>query len=187
MRIINPTDVNNLLSSLYLAIQLQILDDSYVEELNIIEILKSTSDYEKITSDLVLAATKELLEFAHTNKYSLELMESFSQVIKEQANNTTINNFIYIITSFAVRIMSFFRQNLYAAKLLEILLLIAPDEPEILLQLSTAYQDSDQYIKGINTAKKLILCSETLMQKIFVNHTLIRALLTSTGYWDEAC
>ena len=187
LRIINPTDVNNLLSSLYLAIQLQILDDSYVEELNIIEILKSTSDYEKITSDLVLAATKELLEFAHTNKYSLELMESFSQVIKEQANNTTINNFIYIIISSAVRIMSFFRQNLYAAKLLEILLLIAPDEPEILLQLSTAYQDSDQYIKGINTAKKLILCSETLMQKIFVNHTLIRALLTSTGYWDEAC
>ncbi|TAE60043.1 MAG: O-linked N-acetylglucosamine transferase, SPINDLY family protein [Nostocales cyanobacterium] len=186
LRTINPTDVNNLLSSLYLAIQLQILDNDYLEELNIIEILESTSDYGDIKVDLVFTATKELLGFAYNHKDSLALMTVFAQVIKKQGNLDKINDFIYIVIAGSVRIMSFFRDNIQAAKILEILLTVSPEEPEILLQLSTAYQDADLYDEGINAARKLLSCSETLAQKVFANHTLLRGLMTATGYWDAA-
>ncbi|MDB9345594.1 tetratricopeptide repeat protein [Nodularia spumigena CS-586/05] len=185
LRIINPIDVNNLLSSFHLALQLKIFDDEYWQELNLIEILESISDYNQIEADLILKVTQDVLEFTPFADFTLDLIKIFSNIIKTQ--DKKIGKFIYIMIYAAVKIMSFFKRSRYAAKLLEILLLIAPEEPEILLQLSTAYQDSSQYAEGIDAAKKLVLCSETLTQKIFAHLILIRALMTSTGYWDEAC
>ncbi|HYW17849.1 MAG TPA: O-linked N-acetylglucosamine transferase, SPINDLY family protein [Nodularia sp. (in: cyanobacteria)] len=185
LRTINPTDINNLLSSFHLALQLQILDDEYWHELNLIEILESLSDYKQIESNFVLKVTQDILEFTPFADFALNLIKIFTNIIKTQDEN--IGEFTYIMISGSVKIMSLFKKNRYAAQILEILLLIAPEEPEIILQLSTAYQDSGQYSEGINLAKKLILCSDSLTQKIFGHLMLIRALLTSTGYWDEAC
>lgn len=185
LRTINPTDVNNLLSSLDLALQLKILDDEYFAELDIIEILESVSDFKDIDCDLLLKLTADILEFTPFADFTLDLIKIFTNIIKTQGKH--ISRYIYIVISASVKIMSFFRNSNYAAKILDILLFIDPEEPEILIPLSTAYQNSSQYLEGINTAKKLILSSETLWQKIFANHTLIRALMTSTGYWNEAC
>ncbi|MEA5580565.1 O-linked N-acetylglucosamine transferase, SPINDLY family protein [Nodularia harveyana UHCC-0300] len=185
LRTINPIDINNLLSSFHLALQLKIFDDDYWGELNLIDILESISDYSQVEGDLILKVTQDILEFTPFADFTLDLIKIFTNIIKMQREK--IGEFIYIMISGAVRIMSLFKKNTYAAKMLEILLLIAPEEPEILLPLSTAYQDSGQHTEGINTAKKLVLCSETLTQKVFATMMLIRALMTSTGYWDEAC
>ncbi|WP_414526830.1 O-linked N-acetylglucosamine transferase, SPINDLY family protein [Nodularia chucula] len=185
LRTINPTDINNLLSSFHLALQLKIFDDDYWHELNLIEILESISDYSQVQGDLILKITEDILEYTPFADFTLDLIKIFTNIIKIKCEK--ISEFIYVMISGAVKIMSVFKRNTYAAQILEILLLIAPEEPEILLQLSTAYQDSGQYAEGINTAKKLILFSESLTQKVFANMMLIRALMTSTGYWDEAC
>ncbi|HYW17848.1 MAG TPA: O-linked N-acetylglucosamine transferase, SPINDLY family protein [Nodularia sp. (in: cyanobacteria)] len=184
LRIINPTDVNNLLSSFDLAVQLKILSNAYLDELNIIEILESISDYNTIDSNLVLKVTENILELTPLVGYTLKFIKIFTNIIKYQGQN--ISEFRYIVVSGVIKIMTFFKRNRYAAQILEILLLISPENPDILLQLSTAYQDSRQYAEGINAAKKLLLCSETLTQKVYTHLTLIRALMTSTGYWDEA-
>ncbi|MBE9202127.1 MULTISPECIES: O-linked N-acetylglucosamine transferase, SPINDLY family protein [unclassified Nodularia (in: cyanobacteria)] len=185
LRTINPTDVNNLLSSFDLALQLKILDNAYWDELNIIEILESTSDYNQIDSNLVLKVTEHILDLTPLAGYTLKFIKIFTNIIKHQGQN--IREFRYIVISGVIKIMSFFKRNRYAAQILEILLLIGPEHPDTLLQLSTAYQDSRQYAEGINAAKKLLLCSETLTEKVYTHLTLIRALMTSTGYWDEAC
>ncbi|WP_353932705.1 O-linked N-acetylglucosamine transferase, SPINDLY family protein [Okeanomitos corallinicola TIOX110] len=185
LRNINPTDINNLFASIRLAIALEILDDDYLDELNIIEILESVPDYHTIDSNLVVKVTQEILEFTPLEKHGVDLIRIFTNIIKTQGQN--INEFIYAIIAGSVKIMSFFTRHSYAAQILEVLLSIAPEEPEILIPLSTAYQNARQHLEGINTAKKLVLYSETLAQKIFANHVLIRALMTSTGYWGEAC
>ncbi|MBE9202142.1 O-linked N-acetylglucosamine transferase, SPINDLY family protein, partial [Nodularia sp. LEGE 06071] len=184
LRTINPTDVNNLLSSVHLAIQLKILDNAYWDELNIIEILESVSDYNQIDSNLVVKVTENILELTPIEDYILDLIKIFTQIIKTQGQN--ISEFIYVMISGSVKLMSFLTKKTYAAQILEIVLLIDPEEPEILIQLITAYQNSDQHTKGINTAKKLLLCSHSLSQKIFANQVFIRALMTATGYGYEA-
>ncbi|MEA5580566.1 O-linked N-acetylglucosamine transferase, SPINDLY family protein [Nodularia harveyana UHCC-0300] len=185
LRSINPTDVNNLLSSFDLAVQLKILDDAYWDELNIIEILESTPDYNQIDCNLVLKVTKNILELTPLAGYTLNFIKIFTNIIKHQGQN--ISEFRYIVISGVINIKEFLKRNLYAAKILQILLKISPENQDILLQLSTAYQDSRQYSEGINTAKKLILYSETLTQKVYSHQTLLRALMASTGYWDDAC
>ncbi|NET73176.1 MAG: O-linked N-acetylglucosamine transferase, SPINDLY family protein, partial [Sphaerospermopsis sp. SIO1G2] len=182
---INPTNINNLFSSIRLAVALEILDDEYLEASNIIIILESISDYNSIDSNLVVKVTQEILEFTPLEKHGVDLIKIFTHIIKTQGKN--INEFIYAIIASSVKIMSFFSRHSYAAKILEVLLSIAPDEPEILIPLSTAYQNACEYLEGIETAKNLILCCESLPQKVFANHVLIRALMSSTGYWDEAC
>jgi predicted O-linked N-acetylglucosamine transferase (SPINDLY family) len=185
LRTINPTDINNLLHSLLLDIELNILDDEYFEELNIIECLESISDYQQIDGNLTVKVTQNVLEATPFANYTLNLVKACTQIIKHKGDY--FREFISVVIAGSVKIMSLFRRNIYAAELLESVLLISPEEPEILLQLSTAYQDAGEYDRGINAAKKLLLSCETLTQKIFANHILLRALMSSTGYWDEAC
>ncbi|WP_353932704.1 O-linked N-acetylglucosamine transferase, SPINDLY family protein [Okeanomitos corallinicola TIOX110] len=184
LRSINPTDVNNLLSSFDLAIQLKILDDAYWGELNLLETLESISDYNQIDSNLILKVTKNILELTPLARYILDFIKIFTNIIKHQDQN--IREFRYIVVAGVINIRNVLKRNYHAAQILEILLPISPENQDILLQLSTAYQDSYQYEQGINTAKKLILYSETLTQKVYAHQTLLRALMASTGYWDEA-
>ncbi|MDB9345593.1 O-linked N-acetylglucosamine transferase, SPINDLY family protein [Nodularia spumigena CS-586/05] len=185
LRSINPTDINNLLKSIHLAIQLEILNDEYLDELNILEILQSDVDYSQIDSNLVLQVSQEILDFAPLANFTFALIKLFTKVIHKQEENT--QNFINILIRAAIKIMSSFRNPSCASEILENLLLIAPENREILIQLSTAYQDSEKYSKGIDTAKQLNLIAKSLPEKVFSNHLLMRSLMRATGYWDETC
>ncbi|WP_414526831.1 O-linked N-acetylglucosamine transferase, SPINDLY family protein [Nodularia chucula] len=185
LRSIHPTDINNLLHSLHLAIQLEILDYEYLEELNLREILESDVDQISIDSNLVLQISQEVLDFAPLENFTLNLIKLFTNIIYKQGENT--QTFISILIYASVKIMSSFRNPSHAADILENLLLIAPENHEILIQLSIAYQDSEQYSKGIDTAKQLKLIAKSLPEKVFSNHLLMRSLMRATGYWDETC
>ncbi|HYW17850.1 MAG TPA: tetratricopeptide repeat protein [Nodularia sp. (in: cyanobacteria)] len=185
LKSIHPTGVNNLLHSLHLAIQLQILDNEYFEELNLIEILESDFDHSLIDSDLVLQVSQELLDFTPLENFTLALIKLFTKIIYKQEKNS--QNFINILIPAAVKIMNSFRNPGHAAEILENLLLIAPKNREILIQLSIAYQDSGQYGKGIDVAKKIKLVADNLTQKVFSNHLLMRSLMRATGYGEETC
>ncbi|MEA5580564.1 O-linked N-acetylglucosamine transferase, SPINDLY family protein [Nodularia harveyana UHCC-0300] len=185
LRSINPTDINNLLHSLHLAIQLQIVDNEYLEELNLREILEYDVDKSSIDSNLVLQVSQEILDFAPLENFTVNLIKLFTNIIYKQGENT--QTFISILIYAAVKIMSSFRNPAHAANILENLLLISPENREILIQLSIAYQDSEQYSKGIDTAKQLNLIAKSLPEKIFSNHLLMRSLMRATGYWEETC
>ncbi|MDB9316111.1 O-linked N-acetylglucosamine transferase, SPINDLY family protein [Nodularia spumigena] len=185
LRSINPTDINNLLAIFHLALQLQILDDEDFVELNIQEVLELTTETQEIEVNLIFQVTQDILEFTPFADYTLDLLQVFTDIIKKRG--VQVSEFLYIVISGAVKIMTVFSGNSYAAQVLKILLSIAPEEAEIWLQLTTAYNRSRQYAEEINAARKLILCSETLPKQIFANGILIRSLMNSTGYWDEAC
>ncbi|NET73923.1 MAG: O-linked N-acetylglucosamine transferase, SPINDLY family protein, partial [Sphaerospermopsis sp. SIO1G2] len=130
LRSINPTDVNNLLSSFDLAIQLKILDDAYWYELNIIETLESVSDYNYIDSNLVLKITKNILELTPLARYILDFMRIFTKIIKHQ--NQNIREFRYIVVAGVINISKVLQRNYHAAQILEILLEISPENQDIL-------------------------------------------------------
>ncbi|AVZ30400.1 O-linked N-acetylglucosamine transferase, SPINDLY family protein [Nodularia spumigena] len=185
LRNINPTDINNLLAIFHLSLQLEILDDADFADLNIQEVLASTVDIQEIDVNLILQVTKDILEFTPFADYTLEVLPIFTEIIKKRGEK--VNEFLHIVTAGAGKIMTVLSRNSYAAQIVKILLSIAPEDPEIWLQLTIAYKRSRQYAEEINAAKKLIASADTLPQQIFANTILIRALMNATGYWDEAC
>jgi predicted O-linked N-acetylglucosamine transferase (SPINDLY family) len=186
LRTINPTYINNLLESLLLAIDLQILDDDYLDELNILEVLESDVNNSQIDANLILQVSKEILHFAPLADFTLALSKKFAELIAHKDDDTK-ESFITILVRAGIKIMSALRNPGHAAKLVENLLLISPEDPRIIIQLSIAYQDAEEYSKGIDFAKKLNFITQSLPEKIFNNHLFIRSLMRPSGYWEETC
>ncbi|MBC6436461.1 hypothetical protein FM036_47310 [Nostoc sp. HG1] len=71
------------------------------------------------------------------------------------ANN--LYDYNYIIASVAVKLESALRNSEFAAQLLEVYIELDPQDREVLIRLAFCYQTTGQHLKGINTAKKLLL------------------------------
>ena len=179
LREINSHHLNNLLFNLYLATQLELLDDEYFEELSINHVFQDKNI--SLDTNLFLKLLYKLVEYSSLHRLTLKLVK---RVLISASN---INEYNYIIASAAVKLESALRNSEFAAELLEIYIALDPNDQEVLIRLAFCYQVTGQHLKGINTAQKLLSISTSLADKIFYNHLLIRGLLISAGAWKKAC
>ena len=179
LREINSHYINNLLFNLYLATQLELLDDEYVQQLDLINAIEE----ENINPDIEVFSKviHKLIEYPGLRELTLEVLNLLLN------SSSNINDYTYTIISAAIKAeLSLINANL-AIQLLEIYINVNPNHPEVLIRLAFCYQTTGQHLNGINTAKKLIDSSDNLADKVFYNHLLIRGLLISAGSWEEAC
>lgn len=179
MREVDCRDVDNLLHILQLSINLERFTDEDLTCSGIIELL--LEEDLKIDANLLLKVLRSILDYAPFEPSVL----AFVQVCLCHAD--PIQAFTDVIMLAAIRISYSLRKPTLASKLGEFCLQLYPKNIEILKHLAAFYQDSRQYIKGIDTAKRCYVLAKTLPEQAFANHLTIRSLMSATGYWEEAC
>ncbi|WP_448265146.1 O-linked N-acetylglucosamine transferase, SPINDLY family protein [Nostoc sp. DSM 114159] len=181
LREINPNDINNLLQIFILSLKLKKFEE--VDNLNdwgLIESLNVKENIE-INSELLIEFLKELLNAVPLHPITLNLIEASLPYFSDT------HQCFSILLPAAIKIGHTLRQPLLAASLLELHLRLEPNNVEILRHLATFYQDARNYSQGIETARLCYSLSESLADKIFALHLLLRGLMTAGGYWQEIC
>ncbi|MCC5613933.1 O-linked N-acetylglucosamine transferase, SPINDLY family protein [Nostoc sp. CHAB 5836] len=178
MREISPTDVNNLLYLIYLAIQLETFTGEELNSLGVIELLQS----EKIVDvQLLLQVFESIINFAPLHHSVLEFTEACLGHICEP------KSFINILIPATVKIAQSMWEPQIAAHLIKLGLTLEPKNLEILRHLTAFYLKAGDYTQGIETAKLCYSLSTTLLDQTFATHLLQRGLMDAPGYWQEAC
>ena len=181
IREINPGDINNLLQILILSLKLEKFEE--VDNLNDWGLIESLSEKEniEINTKLLIQCLKEFLNTVPLHPINLNLIEASLPYF----SNT--HQCFSLLLPAAIQIGHTLRQPVLAASLLELHLRLEPNNVEILRHLATFYQDARNYSQGIETARLCYSLSESLADKIFALHLLLRGLMTAGGYWQEIC
>ncbi len=180
IREINSTDINNLLHLIQLAIKLNSFTGEELNSLGAIETLQS-QQLLALDSDLLMQVLRLVLDTDPLHPSSLE----FAQACIPYIGEPYIFLDILILTSVKIAYSS--RQPRLAASFLELGLSLAPQNPEVLIQLTNFYQDAGEYSQGIETAKLCYSILQELPEKVFANHLILRGLMVAAGeYWAEA-
>ncbi|KJH71514.1 O-linked N-acetylglucosamine transferase, SPINDLY family protein [Aliterella atlantica] len=174
---IAPTNINNLLYCIALSIQLGTFSGEYLTDLGIIELLQA----EELTFDfnLLRLALEMILDSAPEHS----AVCTFTEACLCYAPKPKV--IIDIVVDACLHIAHSRRDATLAARFIELCLHQEPNNTELLYHLAVFYQDSHQYLKGIDTAKHYYEVAESLVTKIVANHILIRALISASGYWEE--
>ncbi|MEH2235275.1 O-linked N-acetylglucosamine transferase, SPINDLY family protein [Nostoc sp.] len=181
MREINPSYINNLLQILLLYIKLEKfeeLDD--LNEWGLIESLNAKENIE-INTELLIQVLKEFLNTVPLHPINLNLLEASLPYFSDP------HQCFSILLPAAMEIGHTLLNPLLASSLLKLHLRLEPDNLEILRHLATFYQDARNYSQGIETARLCYSLSESLADKIFALHLLLRGLMSAGGYWQEIC
>lgn len=180
IREVNSLDINNLLQLILLAIKLKTFTGQELKDFGVIEGLR-TAETVNIHSPLLMQVLQELLTKEPLNPLTLEFAAACIPYVKEP------HIFIDILVINSVKIAYSQQKSSVAARLLELALNLDNKNPEVLIQLTSFYQDSGEYAKGIETAKLCYSLLAELPEKIFANHLIIRGLMMAAGkYWLEA-
>lgn len=176
LREINPHNIDNLLYIINLSIILGELNHDLIESLSIIDLLKDKTN--EIDISLLLSTLKNILELPRIEEYLFDFIEVclYYPDCRE--------DFIDAVVLSAIDIAYYHKQPLLASRLAEMCISLEPDNQEILLHLSFFYQDSHQFEKSIINAKHSYNLANTLPEKLFANHLLIRALKKECGNWE---
>ncbi|MCF2149196.1 O-linked N-acetylglucosamine transferase, SPINDLY family protein [Desmonostoc muscorum LEGE 12446] len=178
IREINPTDVNNILYLIELAIQLETFTGDELNSLGVIELLHSE---EIVNVQLLLQVFESILNYAPLHPLVLEFAEACLVHVREP------KSFINILIPATVKIAQSMWEPQIAAHLIKLGLRLEPKNLEILRHLTAFYLKAGDYSKGIETAKLCFSISNTLLDQIFATHLLQRGLMDAPGYWQEAC
>jgi predicted O-linked N-acetylglucosamine transferase (SPINDLY family) len=176
---IHPTDIYNLLHLLKLYINLKIYTGEELNELGIIDILKSKTEL-AIDISFLMEILSSVLRDTILHSSVIDFVDACSPYIK---NN--LNDFHNILLPAAVDIAYSQKQSSIAARLAEIYIKIDPDNVEFLLHLSGFYQNAREYEDGIKTAQKAYSKLTELADLIFANRQILRGLMSAGGYWQE--
>lgn len=172
-----PYNLDNLLHLLQLAINLNFFTQSDDELVEVIELLPESENYNQ---DLLLETLRILLPYAKEKDLVFDLVKTSLDCFP---NTQTI---IDCLMKESIKIAVFYKNPKLAAKFAELCLYIWPNHREILTHISYFYQNSHQYIKGIEAAKKCQEISENIAESLTANYLVIRALMTASGYyWHE--
>lgn len=184
VREICPTDINNLLHLIQLAIELETYTGEELADLGVIEILRADPPQVAPNGELLMSVLKRVLDYAPFHPTTLELAEASLSFIY---NKTQGLQFINILLPVAIDLCFSRQQTGIAINLVQLCLRLDAKHPELLRHLSGFYQYSHQYEKAIETAELLYSLSEELTEKISANHALLRGLKGTGGHWEEAC
>ncbi len=179
-REISPTNINNLLHLIDLTIKLENFTGEELTSFGIIDLLQSELLLE-VEQELLLQVLQSVLDDAPLHPSTLEFATACVAHIKEP------QNFIDILIPASIEIAHSAKQPNLAAGFLEVCLRLNTDDTKILQYLSAFYQNAGDYSKGIEIAKVYYSVSQTLPQKVYANHLLLRGLMGAGGYWKEAC
>ena len=179
MQEIAPDDVNNLLHSIALSMQLRTFTGENLTASGIIELLQA--EELAVDSNLLLLVVQSILHYAPDDPAVL----TFTEACLHHAHEPQA--FIDVVMSVSIKIASSAKRPELALRFAELCLCQTPNSTEILQHVAIFYQDSCQYIKGIDTAKQCYKLAESLLDKNLAIYLIIRALVSASGYWYEAC
>lgn len=182
IREICPTDINNLLRLVQLAIKQDTYTGDELIELGIIELLKSEPLID-VDWDILLSGLQSVLEYAPVLPSSVELAEACLPYITQR---TRLYHFLNLLLPTAVEIAYSYSQPGIAARFLELGVRLDPKNLECLRHLAHCYQNSDQFERGIETAKLYYSLLESLPDKTAANSVILRGLMSAAGNWQEA-
>ncbi|NES98299.1 MAG: tetratricopeptide repeat protein [Desertifilum sp. SIO1I2] len=174
-----PDNFNNLLLLVQLAVKLENYSGEDLETLGILEQLRSLPKIE-VNSELLLHILGQVLDFAPLDPLSLELVEACLPFATSPQDYSNLLLVTALEANYALKLPKL------AMRYAELSLKLDPDNPEVLTQLASFYQNAGEYEKGIATAKLCYERSQTLLEQIFANHLVMRGLMNAGGYWDEA-
>ncbi|MFP4123601.1 MAG: tetratricopeptide repeat protein [Coleofasciculus sp.] len=178
IREIHPSELNNLLQIIALAIKLQTFTGNELTELGVIELLQTepTGDF---NGELLLQVLEDVLDNAPLHPASLEFTEACLPYFPSS------HTCLCILLPAAMKIGHTLKYPGLAARFLELYLRVEPDNLEALRHLATFYQDNHNYSQGIETAKLCYSLSQTLPHKIAAIHLVLRGLMNAGGYWQD--
>ncbi|MBD2201230.1 O-linked N-acetylglucosamine transferase, SPINDLY family protein [Calothrix sp. FACHB-1219] len=177
---IAPEDINNLLRILKLSILLNNFSD---DSSSLLESITSLfpDKIDNFDVNLLLDLIVELLIFAPTEE---SVFNFFAACLKYSPEPLTIIDTAMLEV---INIAVFKRMPTLASRFAELCLQQAPKHRGVITQLSHFYQNSQQYAKGIETAKLFYEIVTTLAEKVCANSLILRAFMTSGTYWQEVC
>jgi predicted O-linked N-acetylglucosamine transferase (SPINDLY family) len=178
IREISPSEINNLLQIIKLAIQMETFAGDELIELGVIEILQ-TGQTVDLDSELLLQVLQDVLDAAPLHPASLELAEACLPYFPDT------QSCLSIVLPTSMKIGHTLRQPTLAVRLLELYLRLDAENIEALGHLAGLYQDSGDYSKGIEKAKLCYSLSPQLPEKVFGIHLVLRGLMSAGGYWEE--
>ncbi|MEG4394382.1 O-linked N-acetylglucosamine transferase family protein [Microcoleus sp. BROC3] len=179
LREINPANLHNLLHLMAMSILLDAYTGEEPHSLGVIELLKSNKPL-SINHELLMQLWKSVLDYAPLHPSTLELTEACLDHVQEPLI------FIDTLIHFVYKIAYLGRQFPRAVKFTELGLRLDQKHPELLLTLSSFYQDVGESAKGIEMAKFAYSVMEKLADKVYACHLIIRGMMTAGGYADEA-
>ncbi|KYC43001.1 O-linked N-acetylglucosamine transferase, SPINDLY family protein [Scytonema hofmannii PCC 7110] len=178
---IQPSDVNNLLHLIQLAIAQETFTVDELASWEIIDLLKSKKPGEVEIGHL-MQVLQQVLECDPLHLTSHAFAEACLSHLKH------LPKYFAVILIAAIDVAYSLGRPSQAVKLAELCLQINSEDTELLRHLSAFYQNSGNYTKAIETAKKCysILQNESLADRVYANHLLLRTLMNAGGYWQEA-
>lgn len=177
MREISPREINNLLQITHLSIELERFIGYELTEWGVIELLQPLID---LDLQLLLQVLQEVLDATPLYPTSLELAEA---CLPYFPNPQVCFN---ILLPASIKIGYTLRHHGLAAKLVELYLRLDTENVEALRHLTCFYQHAGNYAKGIEMAKLCYSRMQTVPEKIYGMHLLLRGLMNAGGYWEEA-
>ncbi|WP_066381663.1 MULTISPECIES: O-linked N-acetylglucosamine transferase, SPINDLY family protein [unclassified Anabaena] len=178
---IYPQNLQNILQLIQLYIKLEKYTEDHLQELCVIDLIKSTSNNE-INLNILSETLRNILNYNPLQQSTLELLEA---VVSFFSENTDI--LLGILLPVAVNIAYAHRQAKLASKLIEVYLRLDPNNPECIGHLAGFYQNAGEYERGIETAKHFYSLVDNLPDKIFANRQILRGLMSAGGHWEESC
>jgi predicted O-linked N-acetylglucosamine transferase (SPINDLY family) len=176
-----PTDINNGLRLIELAIKQQTYSGDELTELGIIE--KVSEQPGEIDSQLLMSVLQSVLDYAPLHPSSLELAEA---CITHARDNTQVVALLNLLQRSAIETAYVKKFPETAASIAELALRLDPKNRELLYHAAGIYILASQYPQGIETAKLAYSLSQDLPDVIFANYLVIKGLLSAGGtYWQE--
>ncbi|AFY56298.1 putative O-linked N-acetylglucosamine transferase, SPINDLY family [Rivularia sp. PCC 7116] len=175
-----PIDIDNLLWLIQLAIKLELFSGEYLSELEIIHILQNYN-CENVDVNLFIQTIQFILDADALHPYCLEFVAACIPYLGNYYK------FFAIILVAAVKLAYSLGLPSEAIKLAKICLQINDKDTELLRHLAAFYQKTGNYDDAIATAKYCLtlLQDETLLDKVYGNHLVLKTLINAGGYWEE--
>lgn len=180
LREISPQNIENLLNLIKLAIKLDTLTEENLTEWGVVELL-TVHPPGNLNGENLLAAVEKLLEFCPQHPLCVQFAEA---CLPHLPKNLAFRE---LLRTAAIKVSNSMHLPDRAIPLTELCLRVDDRDPEeILRNLTSFYNRSGNYAKGIETAKRCYSLMCSLPDKVFANHLLIQGLMSAGGYWEEA-
>ncbi|BAZ16561.1 TPR repeat-containing protein [Calothrix sp. NIES-4071] len=180
IREINPSNINNLIKIITLSIKLNNFEVDDLMGLGLIQYLK-TNENDKVLYEEFKSLIQEVLKVEPLHSASFRLLEASLPYFSSS------NDCYEIFLPVAMRIGHTMKCPALAAEILKLILRLDGNNVEVIRNLATFYQNSQNYNQGIKVAKQCYSLSHDLPDKIFAIHLLLRGLMNAGGYWEEVC
>ena len=179
IREIHPAEVNNLLLLVSLWIQQETMTVEDLITLEVISILNNCNKSE-VKFDLLMRVLTQVLHTFSPHDLTLEFTIACLRFVED------LPAFMAVLLPSAVRIAYETKAPKLAADLLEQYRLLEPNNTEVLGHLAIFYQNAGLFKEGIETAQLRLTFTDSLAEKIFSSHLLLRGFMSAGGYWQQA-